>query len=419
MLRAFAVVLAALLPLAGADARGVSPSDPQREIESVERALEFGRERERKLQEQQHAIAKELQEIARDAVEAARRVQRQEAAVTATEDKLRDLIKATEDVQADLRRRHNQLVGTLAALQRLAQRPPEALLAMPAPPIDTVRTAMLLGAIVPPLEADAASLREELDRVDRLRKETRRERDKLAVALTDLRRDRQALAKLADRKAVLRDRAAAESRDVAARVAALGKEARDLRDLLARLEAERRAEEEKQRKAEEERRRREAQARRRDDDASRRTAEIPRKPEPRSARADPDPLPGGGRLDLIQPAQGRIARRYGEGTAPRNQGVTLETRESAQVVAPRGGRVAYVGPFRGYGLLLIIEHGGGYHSLLTGFSRIDAAPGQRVVAGEPVGIMGTADPERPQLYMELRHNGQPVNPLPSLTAQKG
>ena len=78
-----------------------------------------------------------------------------------------------------------------------------------------------------------------------------------------------------------------------------------------------------------------------------------------------------------------------------------------------------MGPFRGYGLLLIIEHGGGYHSLLTGFSRIEAVPGQRVVAGEPLGVMGTADPERPQLYMELRHNGQPVNPLPSLAAQKG
>ncbi|MGQ3029699.1 MAG: murein hydrolase activator EnvC family protein, partial [Ferrovibrionaceae bacterium] len=133
------------------------------------------------------------------------------------------------------------------------------------------------------------------------------------------------------------------------------------------------------------------------------------------------------------PARGRIVGRYGETTesgAPR-RGIVIATRAGAQVTAPAAGRVVFAGPFKGYGQLLIIAHSGGYHSLLSGFADIDASVGQRVVAGEPVGRMGSADrpgEARPQdaragtagegggpgLYVELRHKGEPVNPLPWL-----
>ena len=79
--------------------------------------------------------------------------------------------------------------------------------------------------------------------------------------------------------------------------------------------------------------------------------------------------------------------------------------------------MAFAGPFRGYGLLLIIEHSEGYHTLLAGMAQIDCAVGQKISAGEPVGVMGQDD-SKPNLYVELRRNGQPVNPLPWLMAQK-
>jgi septal ring factor EnvC (AmiA/AmiB activator) len=99
------------------------------------------------------------------------------------------------------------------------------------------------------------------------------------------------------------------------------------------------------------------------------------------------------------------------------KGITIETRSAAQVIAPYAGQVVFAGQFRGYGLLLIIEHGEGYHTLLAGMDRIDSTVGQRVVAGEPVGVMGQTE-GKPTLYVELRRNGQPVNPLPWLTARK-
>src|SRR3546814_20553792 len=104
------------------------------------------------------------------------------------------------------------------------------------------------------------------------------------------------------------------------------------------------------------------------------------------------------------------------------RGIRIETRSGAQVVAPADGKVMFAGPFRGYGQLLIIAHGGGYHSLLAGFGRIDRSVGQWVLAGEPVGQMSAtqAGPvqagqakagasgtgEKPVLYLELRRKGE-------------
>jgi septal ring factor EnvC (AmiA/AmiB activator) len=124
--------------------------------------------------------------------------------------------------------------------------------------------------------------------------------------------------------------------------------------------------------------------------------------------------PGG----LLLPAHGAITVRYGErldrGFADISKGVVIETRAGAQVVAPFDGRIAYAGPFRAYGLILIIEHGGRYHTLLAGMERIAASVGQWVLAGEPVAEMSKADQGKPELYIELRRSGQPINPLPWL-----
>jgi septal ring factor EnvC (AmiA/AmiB activator) len=74
--------------------------------------------------------------------------------------------------------------------------------------------------------------------------------------------------------------------------------------------------------------------------------------------------------------------------------------------------------FRSYGLLLITDCGGGYHFVLSGFASLDVKLGQKVLWGEPVGVMPSWEPgstsARPFLYVELRHNGQPINPTPWL-----
>ena len=77
----------------------------------------------------------------------------------------------------------------------------------------------------------------------------------------------------------------------------------------------------------------------------------------------------------------------------------------------------FAGPFRGYGQLVIIEHGDGYHTLLAGLGRLDTSVGQSLLAGEPVGIMVAQT--QPTLYIELRKNGQPINPAGFMNRKRG
>jgi septal ring factor EnvC (AmiA/AmiB activator) len=118
------------------------------------------------------------------------------------------------------------------------------------------------------------------------------------------------------------------------------------------------------------------------------------------------------------PVSGRVVLAFGDSDTVGQpaRGVSVHTRSSAAVVAPRAGTVVFAGPFQGLGQLLIIEHDEEYHLLLAGFSRIDAAVGDRVSAGEPVGSMDPSEDAKPTLYMELRRNGRPVNPMPWLAA---
>ena len=117
------------------------------------------------------------------------------------------------------------------------------------------------------------------------------------------------------------------------------------------------------------------------------------------------------------PVRGRLVRSFGEpaeGGWESDQGLTLLARGGSTVLAPYDGRVVYAGPFRGYGLILIIEHGDEYHSLVAGFDRLTAVVGQWILAGEPVGTLRTGTAPDQRLYLELRKNGDPIDPLPLL-----
>ncbi len=122
--------------------------------------------------------------------------------------------------------------------------------------------------------------------------------------------------------------------------------------------------------------------------------------------------PGGARW----PTAGSVRSNFGEAgeAGGRSQGIAIETSPGAQVVAPGGGRIVFAGPFRSYGRLLIIEHDDGYHSLMSGFGRIDGQVGDRVAAGNPVGEMPAEAENGAVLYVEVRRDGQPVDPIPWL-----
>jgi septal ring factor EnvC (AmiA/AmiB activator) len=429
-------------------------SDPSRALQSLEERLDSERQTRESLRERRDALAAELRRVRDQVIESAAAVQDLEENLSTLERRLAALREERALVNAALGMRDTQIVHVLTALQRLAWRPTEALIVQPAPPADTVRGAILLGAAIPRIQENARALARELETLHTLDAAITAQRRDITEEAEALKVAHARLEALFDRKAALQRHTLEQEREATLRVEQLGREAATLRDLIQKLE--------------EDRKRREALAALRRAEAARRAAEAARQAAEAAVAAaaatavrpvgsddagDPggpassgpagpasDGVAGGSGVDvdaavevaslpqavparafaagrgaMPMPARGTVEVRYGQrdSMGGTSKGLTVRTRDGAQVVAPYDGTIAFAGPFRGYGLLLIIEHTDGYHSLLAGMKRLDGRVGQTVRAGEPVGIMGDGEPT---LYMELRRDGRPINPLPWLAA---
>jgi septal ring factor EnvC (AmiA/AmiB activator) len=390
-----------------------SEETPEQKLQAVQRQVEQSRARQKGLARQAEALALELARLRADGLRAAEAVQAREATLSTLEAQLQSLVDDETQKRAMIARDRDREAELLAALARLALYPPEALALGPLEPEDAVRTAILLGETAPRLQSEAQSLSLQLGELRRLRQEIERKRQAGDLERQGLEKDRQRLDGLIQRKAALRDRAFQGAEQGKQRMTKLGAEAGDLHDLIQRLEAERRTREENGKH---------------DADRPAQSAAIPRPDDTARAAPPPSGIDAGrprtirpfdmARGAMVYPARGTLALRYGEADefGASTKGLTLVTRPGAIVVAPYDGRVEFAGPFKGYGQILIIQHGDGYHSLLAGLDRIDGAVGDWLAAGEPVGAMSTGEP-KPRLYLELRHNGQPINPLPWLATR--
>jgi septal ring factor EnvC (AmiA/AmiB activator) len=289
--------------------------------------------------------------------------------------------------------------------------PAETLLAVPLPPEQAVRGLLLLGAIGRQLEADAAAVRAGQAEAARLRRETEAELPGLASVQAEQARQAAALdAQIAQARGQ-RHAAEGDAAEATRRIAAEAARADSVRAALARLEAERRAAEERARADA-------ATAARQKHGTE--AAAARRRQEALGAPAGPGL--GEPHEQLTAPVGGAISRGWSEaGGTGATSGVTYAAAPGARVVSPCTGRVVFASPFRSYGLLLIVDCGGGWHAVLAGLERFDVEAGQAVHEGEPVGVMPAWDPRaggpRPGLYLELRKAGQPVNPTPYLRAR--
>jgi septal ring factor EnvC (AmiA/AmiB activator) len=122
---------------------------------------------------------------------------------------------------------------------------------------------------------------------------------------------------------------------------------------------------------------------------------------------------------LLAPVEGEITRRFGEaaGEGAEVSGMTYAAAKGARVAAPGDGLVQYVGPVKGWGVILILRLAGGYHLVLAGLDRSAVETGQSVAAGAPVGWMSEGRESPSELYLEVRERGAPVDPARWLAKQ--
>lgn len=401
-------VLALMLrPVMAAD---VSKAD----LAKMEREVQAQNLEHKKLQAQATQISLELTRISKDMIASAKQIQNSEEKISRMESELEtlraDLKKAEENFVVE----DDNLIKTLSALQNLALKPTEALFVQPLTPVEIIRSAMLLREAVPYLQENAARIREDLEKIENQKNLVEKQVARIIRQKKILENEHEQMKALVQRKSKIRNAVEIKSVKAKKKVERLASQANDLRDLLNKLEKQR---QEKLRRQEEERRRlaelKAAEARR----AAEETKKLEEKQRADLIKFKPEVINEVGenfvkaKGHLLRPARGPVVTAYGEQMSKgvTSKGIIIKTRSQAQVISPYDGTVIFAGPFRGYGNLIIIEHGQGYLSLLAGLEEVDCELGQILLAGEPVGQMPESGDTR--LYVELRKDNHPINPL--------
>jgi septal ring factor EnvC (AmiA/AmiB activator) len=421
-----AAVLVAAVLAAGtaraADADAAAPAatsavDAERQALDAKRdALSRSRDSQTSIAADIAALAGVRTKLAAELVATGTRIRGIEDDVAAGEERLKRLDAQQDDITRSLEKRRTTIAELLAGLERLGRRAPPALLVRPEDALKSIRSAILLGAVLPEMRDDAIQLAADLQDLADTRRAVTAQQAKLEAGRADLTAAHKRLTILI---AARQDQLGARQKaldEVREQIASLGKEVTNLQDLIGRAEA--------------------AMARAHQDAAQPAPAAPPGGNPAAAGRTPGVPPPAGSgalgpviafadeRGHLPQPVNGVRIKGFGDpdGFGGAQKGVSISTRPGAEVTSPCDGRVVYAGPFRSYGQLLILNAGGGYHVLLAGMRKLSVELGQFVLTGEPVAEMGEAGSPlaaatnggvtQPVLYVEFRKDGAAVDPGP-------
>jgi septal ring factor EnvC (AmiA/AmiB activator) len=390
----------------------------EQELETTRAQQKSAAEAQQKLKADIAAIGQDRSKLNAQLIDIAAQVRGVETRIADAEARLRPLDSREQQIRGSLDSRRSEIVEVLAALQRAGRRTPPALLVRPEDALQSLRTAMLLGSVVPELRGRAEKLSGDLTELVELRKTIATERDKLATDRDKLGGDQTRLAALVDERQRKQSSIEKDMETEGARAVALSKQVDSLQGLIAKMEQDLKS-------------------------AAKAAATASLQGAPASPNGKPNlgALKDRARLSpaiafasakglFAMPVNGVKIREFGgsDGAGGVEKGISLATRAGAQVTTPCDGWVVYAGPFRSYGQLLILNAGGGYHVLIAGMERISVNIGQFVLTGEPVATMGTTsqvasilatNASQPVLYVEFRKDGTPIDPGPWWAANEG
>jgi septal ring factor EnvC (AmiA/AmiB activator) len=390
----------------------------EQELEAARAQQKSAADLQEKLKAEIAAIGQDRSKLNQQLIDIAARVRGIESRIDEDEARLRPLDARETQIRGSLDSRRSEIAEVLAALQRAGRRAPPALLVRPEDALKSLRTAMLLGSVVPEMRSQAEKLVGDLGELVNLRKAIASERDQLAQDRDKIKEDQARLASLVDERQKKQSAAEKDMEAETARAVALARQVDSLQGLIARMEQDVKG-------------------------AAKAAATATLQGTPAALNGKPNlgALKDPGRLSpavafasakglLALPVNGVKIREFGgsDGVGGVEKGTSLATRAAAQVTTPCDGWVVYAGPFRSYGQLLILNAGGGYHVLIAGMERISVSIGQFVLTGEPVATMGStsqiasvlaANATQPVLYIEFRKDGTPIDPGPWWAANEG
>src|SRR5437762_2070559 len=393
-------------------------------IKQREQELEAARIQQKSAAESQAKFKADIAAIGQDRrklnarlIDIAAQVRGVATSIADAEARLRPLDSREQQIRGSLDSRRSEIVEVLAALQRAGRRTPPALLVRPDDALQSLRTAMLLGSVVPELRGRAEKLTGELSELVTIRKAIATERNSLALDRDKLGADQIRLAALVEERQHQQSSIEKDMETESARAIALSRQVDSLQGLIAKMEQDLKS-------------------------AARAAAAANLQGVPAangkpnaamlkdSARLSPAIAFASAKGLFAMPVNGSKIRDFGgsDGVGGVEKGISLATRPGSQVTTPCDGWVVYAGPFRSYGQLLILNAGGGYHVLIAGMERISVTIGQFGLTGEPVATMGSTsqvasilatNASQPVLYVEFRKDGTPIDPGPWWAANEG
>lgn len=379
---AFGAALLAML-CAGPLLRAQAPTlaEQRDRLDATRKAAENAQARSRALERQADAARNQAARAHALMAAATARIEAAQARMAEARQRIALIDRQLGEQRVRLAGRQDSVARLIAALQSLARRPAVLGVAQPGSTADLVHVRAVLGTVVPVVEQRTADVRAEIERIKALRAQADAAVEELRQGRVRLESERIGLVRL-EAEQSLRSRALDRGAMVESdRALALGEHARDLVD---------------------------------DMRVTRDAAETRR-----ALQALPGPLPRPGssvqddaravRAPYRLPVAGRVVTGTGElsETGVRARGLTLVTAPGAAVLAPAAGRIVYAERFRGYGDIVILDHGGGWTSLLTGLGAITVRQGAHVTAGQAIGRTRTG--EEPRITVELRRRGRPMD----------
>jgi murein hydrolase activator len=388
----------------------------QDDLRAVEKARDAAQKRLKSLEKAAGAAEREVADIDADLITAAADSRRREEAAADAEARLADLDEQVIAARAALSGDQAALEDLLAALMTFGAHRPPALAASPEDTGAAIRAAILMGETAPALSMRAKDLKVRIDTLNALTNAVTHERETLGMEEEALTARRDEIEALAAEKRLSRTSLATQTAAARAETERLAAEAETLRELLDGLAATAPSTpgikptgptlKPKMPKPS-------ASAKPKDGSPGAPSAVAPGS-KPRdlpSASSASASRPGAPSAAPLAPAVGQVVRKFGDksdGTI--HPGLTLQTRAGAQVVAPLDARVQFSGVFRTYGQMLILDVGGDMLVVVSGLNALYPEAGQWVLAGEPIGRMADQKSPAPELYLEVRRNGQTIDP---------
>lgn len=369
-----------------------TPDAAREALDNARTQQRNARARGERLEQQAAQASAAADKAIAEAAALAARVQQAEAAIAGAQARHALAVQERRALDRRLAQRREPLIRLTGALQSISRRPLTLSALQPGSLRDLVHTRAVLDSTIPQVRQRTAALRAELDRARALEAEARAALADRRQGEAELVQRRTQLVAAARRERLAAQQASGGAEREAQRALVLAEQARDLDALVGQLEA---------------------AGSLRSELASLPGPVIrPERPEQASLSAAPAPRASATAppARYILPVAGRVARGFGESGegGPRESGIALIARPGAQVVAPGAGRIVFAGPYRGYARIAIVEHDNGWTSLVTGLASLDVTVGQRVAAGTALGLAAS---QEQGVTLELRRDGQPVNPL--------